>query len=69
MTPEEEAGTDEELARTLDPLAREVFLLCELHRAVLFGAALALGIRLDDAARLREEASRHLGLGEDRNLI
>jgi len=69
MTPEEEAWTDEELTRTLDPLAREVFLLCELHRVALSEAALALGIRLDDAAELLEEARRHLGLGEDRNLI
>jgi DNA-directed RNA polymerase specialized sigma24 family protein len=69
MTPEEEAWTDEELTRTLDPLAREVFLLCELHRVPLSEAAQALGIGLDDAARLLEEARRHLGLGEDRNLI
>lgn len=68
MTPEE-AGTDEELTRTLDPHAREVFLLCELHCVPLSEAALALGIRLDDAARLLEEARRRLGLGEDRNLI
>jgi RNA polymerase sigma-70 factor (ECF subfamily) len=69
MTREEEAWTDEELTRTLDPLAREVFLLCELHRVPLSEAAQALGIGLDDAARLLEEARRHLGLGEDRNLI
>ena len=69
MTPEEKAGIDEELTRTLDPRAREIFLLCELHRVPLTEAALALGISLEEAARRLEEARRDLGLGQDRNLI
>jgi RNA polymerase sigma factor (sigma-70 family) len=69
MTPEEEAGIDEELTRTLDPRAREIFLLCERHRVPLTEAALALGISVEEAARLLEEARRDLGLGQDRNLI
>jgi DNA-directed RNA polymerase specialized sigma24 family protein len=69
MTPEEEAGTDEELTRTLDPRVRVVFLLCELHRVPLAEAAVALGMPLEDAARLFEEARRDLGLGGDKNLI
>jgi RNA polymerase sigma-70 factor (ECF subfamily) len=69
MTPEEEAETDEELTRTLDRQAREVFLLCELHRVPLTEAALALGVSVEQAARLLEEARRHLGLGQNRNLI
>jgi RNA polymerase sigma factor (sigma-70 family) len=68
-TPEEQAGTDEELTRTLDPRAREVFLLCELHRVPLAEAAMALGMPLDVAARLLEEARRDLGLTGDKNLI
>jgi DNA-directed RNA polymerase specialized sigma24 family protein len=69
MTPEEQAGADEELTRALDPRAREVFLLCELHRVPLTEAALALGISVQQAAHLLEEACRDLGLGQDRNLI
>ena len=69
MTPEEQAGTDEELTRTLDPRARELFLLCELHRVPLTEAALALGMSVKQAARLLEKARRDLGLGQDRNLI
>jgi DNA-directed RNA polymerase specialized sigma24 family protein len=69
MTPEEEAGTDEELTHTLDPCAREVFLLCELHRVPLTEAATALGMPLEEAARLLEKARRDLGLGGDKNLI
>jgi RNA polymerase sigma-70 factor (ECF subfamily) len=69
MTPEEQAGTDEELTRTLDRQAREVFLLCELHRVPLTEAALALGVSVEQAARLLEEARRHLGLGQNRSLI
>jgi RNA polymerase sigma factor (sigma-70 family) len=69
MTPEEEAGTDEELTHTLDPRAREVFLLCELHRVPLTEAATALAMPLEEAARLLEEARRDLGLGGDKNLI
>jgi RNA polymerase sigma factor (sigma-70 family) len=69
MTPEEEADTDEVLTHTLDPRAREVFLLCELHRVPLSEAAAALGIPLEDAARLLAEASRDLGLDRDKNLI
>ena len=69
MTPEEEAGTDEELTHTLDPRAREVFLLCELHRVPLTEAATALGMPLEEAARLLEKARRDLGLGGDKNLI
>jgi RNA polymerase sigma-70 factor (ECF subfamily) len=69
MTPEEEAVTDEELTRKLDPRAREVFLLCELHRVPIAEAAVALGKPLDEAARLLEEARRDLGLDGDKNLI
>ena len=69
MTPEEEAGIDEALIRGLDPRAREIFLLCELHRVPLTEAALAFGISVEEAARLLEEARRDLGLGQDRNLI
>src|SRR6267378_1597196 len=69
MTPEEEAGIDEELTRTLDPRAREIFLLCELNRVPLTEAALALGISVEEGTRLLEEARRDLGLGQDRNLI
>jgi RNA polymerase sigma-70 factor (ECF subfamily) len=69
MTPEEEAGIDEELIRGLDPRAREIFLLCELHRVPLTEAALVLGISVEEAARLLEETRRNLGLGQDRNLI
>jgi DNA-directed RNA polymerase specialized sigma24 family protein len=69
MTPEEEAGIDEGLTRSLDPRAREIFLLCELHRVPLTEAALALGMSVEEAARLLEEARRDLGLGRDRNLI
>ncbi len=69
MTPEEEAGIDEALTRGLDPRAREIFLLCELHRVPLTEAALALGMSVEEAARLLEEARRDLGLGQDRNLI
>ena len=69
MTPEEEAGIDEALTRGLDPRAREIFLLSELHRVPLTEAALALGMSVEEAARLLEEARRDLGLGQDRNLI
>jgi RNA polymerase sigma-70 factor (ECF subfamily) len=69
MTPEEQAATDEELTRTLDPRAREIFLLCELNRVPLTEAALALGISVEEGTRLLEEARRDLGLGQDRNLI
>jgi RNA polymerase sigma-70 factor (ECF subfamily) len=69
MTPEEEAGIDEALIRGLDPRAREIFLLCELHRVPLTEAALALGMSVEEAARLLEEAHRDLGLGQGRNLI
>jgi RNA polymerase sigma factor (sigma-70 family) len=69
LTPEEEAGVDEELTRALDPRAREVFLLCELHRVPLTQIAVALGLPLEEAAHLFEEARRDLGLGGDKNLI
>jgi RNA polymerase sigma-70 factor (ECF subfamily) len=69
MTPEEEAGIDEELFRALDPRAREMFLLCELHRVPLTEGALAFRISVEEAARRLEEARRDLGLGQDRNLI
>ena len=67
MTPEEEAGIDEALTRGLDSRAREIFLLSELHRVPLTEAALALGMSVEEAARLLEEARRDLG--QDRNLI
>jgi RNA polymerase sigma-70 factor (ECF subfamily) len=69
LTPEEEAGIDEALTRGLDPRAREIFLLYELHRVPLTEAALALGMSVEEAARLLEEARRDLGRGQDRNLI
>jgi DNA-directed RNA polymerase specialized sigma24 family protein len=69
MTPEEEAETDEELTRTLDPRARGVSLLCELHRVPLTEAAVALGIPLEEAAGLLEEARHNLGVDGDKNLI
>jgi DNA-directed RNA polymerase specialized sigma24 family protein len=46
-----------------------VFLLCELHRVPLTEAATALGMPLEEAARLLEKARRDLGLGGDKNLI
>jgi len=63
------ARIDEELARTLHPRGREIFLLCELHRVPLTEAALALGISVEEAGRRLEEARRDLCLGQDRNLI
>jgi DNA-directed RNA polymerase specialized sigma24 family protein len=69
MTPEEEAETDEELTRTLDPRARGVFLLCELHRVPLTEAAVALGIPLEEAAGLLEEARHNLGVDRDTNMM
>jgi len=69
MTPEEEAETDEELTHTLDPRARAVFLLCELHRVPLKEATAALNIPLEKAVRLLEQARRDLGLGGEKNLI
>jgi RNA polymerase sigma factor (sigma-70 family) len=69
MTPEEEAETDEELTHTLDPRARAVFLLCELHRVPLKEATAALNIPLEKAVRLLAQARRDLGLGGEKNLI
>jgi len=69
MTLEEKAGIDEELTRTLDPRAREIFLLCELHRVPLTEAALAPRISVEEAARRLQEARRERGRGQDRNLI
>jgi DNA-directed RNA polymerase specialized sigma24 family protein len=57
------------LTRALDPRAREVFLLCEHHRVPLTQVAVALGLPLEEAARLLEEARRDLGLGGEKNLI
>jgi len=42
---------------------------CELHRVPIAEAAVALGMPLDQAARLLEEARRDLGLDGDKNLI
>jgi RNA polymerase sigma factor (sigma-70 family) len=69
MTPEDEAVADEALTRALDPRSREIFLLCELRRVPISEAALALGISVDEAARLLEQARRRIGLSEDKNLI
>ena len=69
LTPEEQAGVDEELTRALDPQSREVFLLCELHRVPLTEAAVALGLPLEEAAHLFEDGRRDLGLSGDKNLI
>jgi RNA polymerase sigma factor (sigma-70 family) len=68
MTPEEMAVADEQLTRTLDPRAREVFLLYELHRVPLSETALALGLSVTETARLLEEARRDLGVAADRKL-
>ena len=42
---------------------------CELHRLPIAEAAVALGMPLDEAARLLEKARRDLGLDGDKNLI
>jgi RNA polymerase sigma-70 factor (ECF subfamily) len=62
MSPEGQAAAAEELARTLDPRSREVFLLYELHRVPLSETALALGLSVTRTARLFEEARRRLGV-------
>jgi RNA polymerase sigma factor (sigma-70 family) len=68
MTPDDVTAADEELLRDLDPRARETFLLFELHRVPLSEVAAALGITIEDAARLIEEARRRLGLGEEKQM-
>ena len=67
MTPEEMAAAKEQLTRTPDPRACEVFLLYELHRVPLSETALALGLSVTETARLLEEARRDLGVVADRN--
>ncbi len=69
MTPEEVAAADEQLTRTRDPGAREVFLLYELHRVPLSETAFALGLSVTETARLHEEARRHLGVVADRKSL
>jgi len=68
MTPEEMAAADEQLTRTPDPRAREVFLLYELHRVPLSETAFAVGLSVTETARLLEEARRDLGVAADRKL-
>jgi DNA-directed RNA polymerase specialized sigma24 family protein len=68
MTPDQTALADEELVRGLDSRARETFLLFELHRVPLSEVAAALGITIEDAARLIEETRRRLGLGEEKQM-
>lgn len=60
MTPEEALAADEEFTRSLDPVTREVFLLCELHRVPLPEAALALGLSVEEAARRLADAHRRI---------
>jgi RNA polymerase sigma factor (sigma-70 family) len=66
MTPEEVAAFDEQLTRTIDPRAREVFLLYELDRVPSSETAFALGLSVPQTVRLLEEARRDLGVGADR---
>jgi RNA polymerase sigma factor (sigma-70 family) len=68
MTPEQVALADEELVRGLDPRAREAFLLFELHRVPLPEVAIALGLSIEDAARLIEEARQRLGLTSEKQM-
>jgi DNA-directed RNA polymerase specialized sigma24 family protein len=62
MTPEQAASVDEELIRGLDSRAREAFLLFELHRVPLPELAVALGLSIEETARLVEQARNRLGL-------
>jgi RNA polymerase sigma-70 factor (ECF subfamily) len=68
MTPDEAASADEELVRDLDPKAREAFLLFELHGVPLPEVALALGVPVEEAERLIEQARTRLGLASEKQL-
>jgi RNA polymerase sigma factor (sigma-70 family) len=68
-TPEQATATDEELLRALNPQAREAFLLFELHRVPLREVAISLGVSVEEAGRLIEEARHRLGLDADRQML
>jgi RNA polymerase sigma-70 factor (ECF subfamily) len=61
-TPEDGAAADEEFTRSLDPRAREIFLIHEVHGVPLPEAALAFGLSVEEAARLLADAQRRVGI-------